>query len=192
MKGCQCSTGCRSGASWLPFTGTFIHDKTAGRFQIRFFECSVCHAVEASVVDRGVWDKIEFSMEHRWGPVMIDTHNPYLFPNPVPRTARGLAAIYRWVSFDHFLGDRSELHLGETDDLYSDMLRLVRSSNRSPLRLLLDSCVARGLKVGIEQLGISPFRLNSILMSSVAIRDRAVRQFMLAAIRAESALRKRR
>jgi hypothetical protein len=191
MKACRCVSGCRSSASWLPFSGTFIHDKTAGRFQIRYLECSHCHAVEASVVDRGVWDKIEFSMEHRWAPVMIDTHNPYLFPRPVPRTTRGLAAIYRWVSFDQFLGDRSELHLGETDDLFGHMLRLVRPSNRSPLRRLLDSCVVRGLKVGVERLDTSSFRFNEILMSSVGIRDEAVRRFILAGIQAEQALRKR-
>ncbi len=192
MEGCRCGPGCRSGASWLPFSGTFIHDKTAGRFQIRYLECSHCHAVEASVVDRGVWGKIEFSMEHRWEPILIDTHNPYLFPNPVPRAVRRSAgaSIFRWVSFDHFLGDRSELHLGETDDLYSDMLRLVRPSNRSPLRHLLDSCVARGLKVGVEWLDTSPFRFNEIMMSGVGLRDRGVHRFILAGIQAESALRK--
>jgi len=87
--------------------------------------------------------------------------------------------------------DRSELRLDETDDLYSHMLRLVRPSNRSPLRRLLDSRVARGLKVGVERLETSSFRFNEILMSGVGLRDRAVRQFILAGIQAESVLRKR-
>jgi len=83
------------------------------------------------------------------------------------------------------------LHLGETDSLYSHMLRLVRPSNRSPLRRLLDSCVSRGLKVGVDRLETSPFRFNEILMSAVGIRDRAVRRLIIAAIQAEPALRKR-
>lgn len=176
----------------MPFDGTFLHDRTAGRLRISYLECSHCHVVEASVVDRGVWDKIVFSMEHRWEPILIDMHNPYLFPKAVHRTLnRSIGpAIYKWVSFDHFLGDRSVLHLGETDSLYNHMLRLVRPSNRSPLRRLLDSCVSRGLKVGVERLETSPFRFNEIL-SGVGIRDRAVRRLIIAAIQAESALRKR-
>jgi len=70
------------------------------------------------------------------------------------------------------------------------MLRLVRPSNRSALRRLLDASIARGLKVGIERLETSPFRLGEILMSTVAIRDKITRRLILAAYQAESALRK--
>jgi len=186
MEGCRCGPGCRSSASWLPFSGTFIHDKTAGRFQIRYLECSHCHAVEASVVDRGLWGKIEFSMEYRWQTVLAGPQTPYSYPSTtiIPQHAGG--AVFRWVD-----QNGHELHLGETDELRRYLRRLARPSNRSRLRRLLDDCVAQRQQVGVEWLDTPAFRLGEVLMSAVGLRDQATRRLIVAGIQAERSLNRR-
>jgi len=157
--------------------------------QVSYTECCVCHAVEASVVDRGEWEKSEFTVVYRWVPVSLD----YLYPNPAPKGMMSRysgPAVFRWVWYDSGSSDWQEIRLGETDNLYGYVLRLIHPSNRrARLRRLLDSYASRGLQVRMDTLDIS--HLGEILMSAVGMSNRSVRRLMLSAIQVASASKKR-
>lgn len=181
---CRCKWG---GVSWMPFEGQSVYDKAAGRFYISYYECGRCHAVQATVVDRGHWERLDFSMEYRWEAV-LDGERPYRFPRAVSKAMANEyigPAVFRWVN-------RTEetFHMGETDSLSRYVRSLARQSKR-PTRLgrALHSSASRGADIRIDVLKISPYKLGKLTMSSIGLRDMATRQFMWQMIIADSRLR---
>jgi hypothetical protein len=155
----------RAGHRGFPSPARSCITKAAGQLRITFSECAACHAVVASVSDRGVWDRIDFSVEYQWKPVLAGPQTTYTYPGTIIISQHAGATIFRWVALDG--QERHELHLGETDELCRYLRRLARPSNRSRLRRLLDAYITQGQRVGLQWLGAPAFRLGDVLMSAV-------------------------